>query len=305
MLRFLVSRFLQGIVVVFLTMVVTFVLLKQAPGGPYQRERASTPENEARLREQYGLDRPLPVQFFIVFGNALKGTLQCDKFKGQRVTDIIADSFPISVAFAVPALLIAIGLGVPIGAIAALRPGTIEDRTVMLFATLSICAPSLVLGPVIALIFGIKLKWFNVAGWYDADDWVLPALTLGLIYAGYVARLARGGLRETLALDFIRTARAKGVGEAAIVVRHALKLACLPLINFLGPTAAGMLTSSFITESVFQIPGLGQHFISAAINRDYALATVTAAFYAALIVAFNLLVDIIQATINPRIGLKS
>jgi oligopeptide transport system permease protein len=175
----------------------------------------------------------------------------------------------------------------------------------MLMSTLGICAPSLVLGPLIALVFGLKLNWFNVAGWYDADDWVLPSLTLGLIYAAYVARLTRGGLRETLAQEFIRTARAKGASEGSVVFRHALKLASLPLLNFLGPAAAGLLTGSFVTETVFQIPGLGQHFVSAAINRDYALASATAAFYAAMIVAFNLLVDIIQAAINPRIGLKS
>lgn len=305
MARFLISRLLQGIVVVFITMMVTFALLKAAPGGPYQKERATTPENEARLREEYGLDKPLPVQFFSVFSKALSGTLKCDKFKSQFVGDIIRNSFPISAAIGIPALLIAIGLGIPAGALAALRPGSIEDRSAMLMATLGICAPSLVLGPLIALVFGLKLNWFNVAGWYDADDWVLPSLTLGLIYAAYVARLTRGGLRETLAQEFIRTARAKGAGEGSVVFRHALKLASLPLLNFLGPAAAGLLTGSFVTETVFQIPGLGQHFVSAAINRDYALASTTAAFYAAMIVGFNLLVDIIQAVINPRIGLKS
>lgn len=305
MARFLISRLLQGIVVVFITMVATFALLKAAPGGPYQKERATTPENEARLREEYGLDQPLHVQFQRVLTKAMSGTLKCDKFKSQLVGDIIKNSFPISAAIGLPALLIAIGLGVPAGALAALRPGSLEDRSAMLMSTLGICAPSLVLGPLIALVFGLKLNWFNVAGWYDADDWVLPSLTLGLIYAAYVARLTRGGLRETLAQEFIRTARAKGASEGSVVFRHALKLASLPLLNFLGPAAAGLLTGSFVTETVFQIPGLGQHFVSAAINRDYALASATAAFYAAMIVAFNLLVDIIQAAINPRIGLKS
>jgi oligopeptide transport system permease protein len=156
----------------------------------------------------------------------------------------------------------------------------------------------------IALIFGLKLRWFNASGWYDADDWVLPAMTLGIIYSAYIARLTRGGLRETLAQEFIRTARAKGASETAIVFRHAFKLACLPVLNFLGPTAAGLMTGSIVTESVFQLPGLGQHFVGAAVNRNYELAMATAAFYALLIVAFNLLVDVVQAMLNPRIGFK-
>lgn len=305
MARFLISRLSQGIVVVFVTMLITFVLLKKAPGGPLDGERAMSEQAKAQLVELYGLNKPIHIQFWRVLKLAVVGELPCDKFRGQMVSDIIRHGFPISAAIGLPALLIAIGIGVPIGSLAALRPGSIEDRGAMLFATAGICAPSLVLGPIIALVFGLKLNWFNVAGWYDADDWVLPSLTLGLIYAAYVARLTRGGLRETLAQEFIRTARAKGAGEGAVVFRHALKLASLPLLNFLGPAAAGLLTGSFVTEMVFQIPGLGQHFISAAINRDYALASATAAFYAAMIVGFNLLVDIIQAVINPRVGLKS
>jgi oligopeptide transport system permease protein len=150
----------------------------------------------------------------------------------------------------------------------------------------------------------MKLRWFNVSGWYDSTDWVLPAMTLGIIYSAYIARLTRGGLRETLAQEFIRTARAKGASEGAVVFVHAFKMACLPVLNFLGPAAAGLLTGSLVTETVFQIPGLGQHFVSAAVNRDDNLAMATAAFYAALIVGFNLLVDIIQAALNPKIGFK-
>jgi oligopeptide transport system permease protein len=149
----------------------------------------------------------------------------------------------------------------------------------------------------------LNLRWFNAGGWEGAEDWVLPAVTLGLIYSAYIARLTRTGMRDVLAQDYIRTARAKGVAESWIIMRHAAKLAVLPLLNFLGPTAAGMLSGSFVTEMVFQIPGLGQHFINAAVNQDYTLAMATAAFYAALIVLFNLLVDVLQALLNPRIRL--
>lgn len=306
MVRFLVSRFLQGIVVVFSVLVVTFLLQKLSPTSPFNGERNVSDEVRAGLEAYYGYDQPWHVQLwrhikaFITFQPP-----DCLKYPGRGVGEVISQAFPVSVALAVPALLISLAVGIPLGAIAALRPNTIDDHWATATATLGICLPSFVLGPIIALIFGLQLRWFNVAGWHDASDWVLPSLTLGLIYSGYVARLIRGGLRETLAQDFIRTARAKGASEPAVVMRHAMKLACLPLLNFLGPAAAGLLTGSLVTETVFQIPGLGQHFISSALHRDDTLAVGITVLFAALIVVFNMLVDIIQAMLNPRIGLKS
>ncbi len=306
MLRFLISRIMQGIAVILAVLVITFGLMKAAPGGPFNKERAIPQHVRASLEAQYGLDKPWYVQLGRhIWSFATLNLPKSYRYKGMTVGEIISQGFPVSAAIGLPALAMALIIGVPMGALAAIRPHTFEDRATMLAATLGICAPSLVLGPLVALVFGLKLRWFNVGGWYDADDWVLPSLTLGLIYSAYIARLMRGGLRETLAQDFIRTARAKGAGEAAIVFRHALKLACLPLLNFLGPAAAGLLTGSFVVEMVFQIPGLGQHFIRAAQDQDYTLAMATAAFYAALIVGFNLLVDFIQALLNPRIGFKS
>ncbi|MDZ4290212.1 MAG: ABC transporter permease [Prosthecobacter sp.] len=306
MLRFLLSRVLQGIVVVLSVLCITFVLLKFAPGSPFESER-NIPEH---IREQRiiasGLDKPLPVQLwkYIVSFSTFDFPTSI-KTPGRGVDEIILQAFPVSATIGGAALLIALILGIPLGALGALRPNTLEDRGTMVFATLGICAPSMVLGPLLALLFALKLRWFNASGWFDADDWVLPSMTLGIIYSAYIARLTRGGLRETLAQEFIRTARAKGASEAAIVFRHAFKLACLPLLNYLGPTAAALMTGSIITEAVFQLPGLGQHFVGAALNRDYDLAMATAAFYAVLIVGFNLLVDFIQALLNPRIGFKA
>lgn len=306
MLRFILSRIIQGIAVILSVIVITFLLLKASPGGPFNRERQMQPHVKAMLDAYYGLDRPWYVQLMRhVKGYATFDFPESLKMPGRGVDEIIRQGFPVSAAIGIPALLIALALGTPLGAVAALKPNSIEDRTSMTLATVGLCMPSLVLGPVIAMIFGMKLRWFNVSGWYDGDDWVLPAATLGIIYSAYIARLTRGGLRETLAQEFIRTARAKGASERAVVFRHAFKLACLPVLNFLGPAAAGLLTGSLVTETVFQIPGLGQHFISAAVNRDDNLAMATAAFYAALIVGFNLLVDIIQAALNPKIGFKS
>lgn len=305
MLRFLINRVVQGVVVIVGVLCITFLLLRMAPGGPFQGER-DVPEHIRRQQEaMYGLDQPLPIQLWNHIVNF--ATFQfppSPTTPGRGVGEIIAQGFPVSAQVGLAALLIALAVGIPAGALAALRPGSLEDRVSTVVATLGICTPSLVLGPVITLVFGLKLRWFNASGWYDADDWVLPALTLGLIYSAYIARLTRGGLRETLALEFIRTARAKGASEMAVVFRHAFKLACLPVLNFLGPAAAGLMTGSIVTESVFQLPGLGQHFVGAAVNRNYELAMATAAFYALLIVAFNLLVDILQALLNPRVGFK-
>jgi oligopeptide transport system permease protein len=306
MLRFIASRVIQGVIVILVVLVITFVLLKISPSSPFASEKNVSEEIRAQQIAYYGLDKPWPVQLWRhVSGFVTFNFPPSYKLKGRNVGEIIAQAFPVSATIGVAALLIALGIGIPLGAMAALKPNTFEDRAATVASTIGICMPSLVLGPLLALIFGLKLKWFNVSGWFDSDDWVLPSLTLGIIYSAYVARLTRGGLRETLAQDFIRTARAKGASEPAVVVRHALKLACLPLINFLGPAAAGLLTGSFVVESVFQIPGLGQHFVSSATNGDHPLAMGTAAFYALLIVAFNLLVDIIQALLNPRIGLKT
>ncbi|MCB1225627.1 MAG: ABC transporter permease [Verrucomicrobiales bacterium] len=305
MIRFLFQRLFQGLIVIVCVISITFLIIRAAPGGPFAKDRAMPAYVQENLERLYGLDQPLPVQLW----RNLKSFLTLDlpvsyRLKGWNVKDIIAQAMPVSFTVGAAAFLIAIGLGVPAGAWAALRAGQIEDRVVMTLATLGICVPSLVLGPLVALVFGLKLHWFNAAGWYASSDWVLPAATLGFISASAVARLTRGGLRETLSQDYIRTARAKGLPEKLIIIRHALRLACLPLLNYLGPLAAGLLSGSFVTETIFQLPGLGRHFISSALHKDFTLAMALAAFFAVLIVVFNLLVDILQAWLNPRIRLS-
>lgn len=304
MIRFIISRALQGIIVIAAVISITFLIIRLGPGSPFARDRDMPAYVKENLERIYGLDKPLIVQL----GRNLWSFATFDlpvsfRLKGWTVGDIIAQGFPVSFTVGGMAFLIAVALGIPAGALSALRAGQFQDRVVMAAATLGVCVPSLVLGPLIALLFGLKLRWFNTAGWYDSGDWVLPAITLGLISAAAVARLTRGGLRETLLADHIRTARAKGVSEQMIVMRHAFRLACLPLINYLGPLAAGLLSGSFVTETVFQLPGLGRHFISSALHKDFTLAMGLAAFFAALIVGFNLLVDILQAWLNPRIRL--
>ncbi len=306
MLQFLTSRILQGILVVFAVLVLTFFLQKASPSSPFNSEKNLPEEHRKLFEEYYGFNKPIPEQLWrVIKAYATLNPPDCMKKPGRGVGEIIMQAFPVSLAIAIPSLLIALAIGIPLGAIAALKPHTWEDRAATFLATLGICLPSLVLGPLIALIFGLKLGWFNVAGWMDASDWVLPSLTLGIIFSGAIARLTRGGLRETLVQDFIRTARAKGVDERGVVMRHAFKLACIPVLNYLGPAVAGLLTGSFVVETVFQIPGLGQHFVNSAFENDHNLAMGITLFFAVLVVVFNILVDLVQALVNPRIGLKT
>jgi oligopeptide transport system permease protein len=306
MIRFLLSRLLQGIIVILAVITITFALSRMLPGGPIQSEKNTSPEAIAAQRAYLGLDKPWYEQLGLQIVHYVMLDLpESFHFKGRGVDEIIASGFPVSAAVGFTALIIALGLGVPFGAYAAVKPNTLEDRATMLAATMGICTPSMILGPVIALLLGLKLRWFNASGWYEASDVVMPALTLGIIYSAQIARLTRGSLRETLALEFVRTARAKGASETSVVFLHALKLACLPVLNFLGPAAAGLLTGSIVVEAVFQLPGLGQFFIASAINRDMNLAIAISVFYASLIVFFNLLVDILQAWLNPRIRLHA
>lgn len=304
MTRFIISRLIQGFIVVVIVLSITFLMIRLAPGSPFEKGRAIPEYVRESLDRIYGLDKPLPVQLwnnlksFLTFNFPVSFTL-----KGWTVNEIVAQAFPVSLTVGGMAFLIAVALGIPAGALAAMRAGEFQDRAIMVAATLGVCVPSLVLGPIIALVFGLKLGWFNAGGWYDNDDWVLPSVTLGIICAAAVARLTRGGLREALLADHIRTARAKGLSERMIVSRHAFRLACLPLINYLGPLAAGLLSGSFVTESVFDLPGLGQHFIKSASHKDFTLAMCLAGLFAAMIVAFNLLVDLLQAWLNPRIRL--
>lgn len=304
MIRFILQRLFQGLIVIIAVISLTFLIVRLGPGNPFAKEREMPEYVRQNLEKLYGLDQPLHVQLGRNLWNFATLDLPVSyRLKGWTVGDIIAQGFPVSFTVGGFAFLIAIGIGIPAGALAAVRAGQFQDRATMLVATLGICVPSLVLGPLISLCFGLKLQWFNAGGWYDADDWVLPSVTLGLISAAAVARLTRGGLRETLAADHIRTARAKGVSESVIIMRHAFRLACLPLLNYLGPLAAGLISGSFVTETVFQLPGLGRHFISSALHKDFTLAMGLAAFFAVLIVGFNLLVDILQAWLNPRIRL--
>lgn len=302
MLRFAFRRFLQTIPVMLCIITVTFFMVRFAPGGPFTGEKAIAPEILRNLEAHYGLDRPLWQQYVNYLGNLARGDLGPSlKYSSRTVTEIIGEKLPVSLELGAWALLVAFALGLPLGVVAAVKRNTWLDYLCSSVGMIGICVPTFVLGPLLALVFGIHLQWFNVSNWYEPGDRVLPALTLGFVYAAYLMRLTRGGMLEVLGQDFIRTARAKGASETRIILRHALRGGLLPVVSFLGPAIAGILTGSFVIETIFQIPGLGREFVNSAFSRDYTLVLGTVILYAALIVALNLVADIVQVWLNPKL----
>ena len=301
MITFIFRRLLLSIPTLWLVATATFVLLRIAPGGPFDDEKPVSQEIKAQIEAHYGLDEPLHVQYFQFFGNILRGDLGPSyKYAGWDVQEIIAQSFPVSLELGLWALLLALLIGISVGSIAALRHKSPSENILMGIATVGICLPSFVIAPILILVFSLHLGWFNPIGWVSASDRVLPVLSLSLLYVAYIARLSRGGMLDVLQQDYIRTARAKGIKSWLIIVRHALRTALLPVLSYIGPTAAGLISGSFVVETIFFIPGLGPFFVNAALNRDYTMVMGTVLFYAVLIILFNLIVDLIQMWMQPR-----
>ena len=301
MLSLIARRLLQSIPTLWVVATATFLLLRLAPGGPFDDEKPIPPEIKAQIEAHYGLDLPLYQQYFQFFGNLLKGDLGPSyKYPGWDVQEIIIQAFPVSLELGCWALLISLALGIPIGTLAALKHNKPAETNLMAVAMIGICMPSFVIGPILLMTFSLQLGWFNPLGWSYAGDRVLPAITLGLLYAAYIARLARSGMLDVMRNDYIRTARAKGLKERTVVIRHALRTALYPVVAYMGPAAAGLISGSFVVETIFFIPGMGPFFVNAALNRDYTMVMGTVLFYATLIILFNLLVDIVQMWMNPR-----
>ena len=301
MVKFILVRILQAIPTLFVIATLTFFMTRMAPGGPFDSEKNIPDEIKEKLEAHFGLDKPLHEQFILYISNLLQGDLGPSfKYMGWEVSELIAKAFPVSAQLGIFSLCIALLLGLPAGIIAALRKNSSYDYFLMISAMLGICLPTFVLGPLLILIFSSWLGWLPPLGWYSFSDMILPSLTLGLFYAAYIARLTRAGMLETLNQDYIRTARAKGASPIRVVLCHALKGGLLPVVTFLGPAFAGLISGSFIIESIFFIPGLGRFFVTAAFNRDYTMVLGTVLFYACLIILLNLVVDIIQASLDPK-----
>jgi len=302
MIRFITRRFLETIPVLFVIVTATFFMIRFVPGGPFTAEKAVTPEILRNLEAHYVLNQPLYKQYFSYLGSLARGDLGPSfKYPNRTVNEIIADKLPTSLELGGWSLLVALVVGLPLGILAAVKRNTWIDYTCSSAAMIGICVPTFVLGPLLVLIFGIYLRWFNASGWDEPIDRVLPSLVLGFFYAAYIARLTRGGMLDVLNQDFIRTARAKGARESRVIFNHALRGGLLPVVSFLGPAIAGILTGSFVIETIFQIPGLGREFVNSAFNRDYTLVLGTVILYAVLVVALNLVVDVVQVWLNPRL----
>ena len=303
MWRFISSRLLQAIPVLFIVITLTFFLVRFAPGGPFSTEKAVVPEVKKALEAQYKLDQPLLLQYGSYLGDLARGDFGPSfKYPGRSVNELIAAGIPATAELGFYALIVAVVLGMASGIVAALSPNTWKDYVPMSAAMIGICMPTFLLGPLLVLIFGLWLEWVPVSGWGEVPgDKILPSLTLGAAYAAYVARLTRSGLLEVLSQDYIRTAKAKGLPKSVVVFKHALRGSLIPVVAFLGPAFAGLLSGSFVVETIFQVPGLGRFFVQAAFNRDYTLILGSTVFFAVLIVVFNLLSDVLAAWLNPRL----
>ncbi len=304
MLRYTLRRLLGAIPTLFLVIVLAFLLVHAAPGGPFDDERALPAEIEANIAAAYHLDEPLPMQFLRYLGGVVQGDFGPSySYRDYTVSELIGRSFPVSVQLGILAMLLAAVTGVGMGIVAALHRNSALDKVVMGFAMTGISIPVFVIAPVLVLLLAVKLQWLP-ASWTGSAGWsrfLLPVLSLALPQVAYIARLTRASLIEVLSSDFIRTARAQGLGTAAIVRYHALKPAMLPVLSYMGPAVAAVLTGSVVVEEIFGIPGLGQLFVRGSLNRDYTLVLGVVIFYATLIVLLNLAVDLLYGAIDPRI----
>ncbi|MFT4047620.1 MAG: oligopeptide ABC transporter permease OppB [Solimonas sp.] len=304
MIAFALRRLLSAVPTLFVLLTLAFFLMRAAPGGPFDGERTLPPQIEAALRAEYHLDEPLWRQYARYLSGLAHGDLGPSfQYEGYRVSELIAAALPVSLMLGVCALLLALLAGAALGLAAARWPGSAVDRTLMTLALLGVSIPNYVVAPLLVLLFAIGLGWLPAGGWRAGTlgDMVMPAVALALPQIAYVARLLRGGLLEAMAMPYVRTARAKGLPERSILLRHALRPALLPVISHLGPAAAGLITGSVVVEEVFDIPGLGRYFVQAALNRDYTLVLGAVLLYGALIVACNFVVDLLYGALDPRL----
>lgn len=298
-----IRRLLEALPTLFVLVTLVFFMMRVAPGGPFDRERALLPEVEAALQTQYQLDQPLWRQYLAYLGDLARGDLGPSlHYEGYRVSELIGQALPVSLALGLGALLLALVVGLAGGLLAArYREGWL-DRALMTLAALGLAIPNYVIAPLLILLFAITLGWLPAGGWREGRyaDVLLPVMALALPQAAYVARLMRSSLVEVLRAPYIRAARAKGLPEFRVLLRHALPAALLPVLSYLGPAAAGLLTGSVVVEQIFNLPGLGRYFVQAALNRDYTLVLGVVLLYGSLIVLFNFLVDLLYGRLDPR-----
>jgi oligopeptide transport system permease protein len=306
MLRFLLRRLLVAIPTLLLVVTVAFFMMRAAPGSPFDNERQLTPEIKQRVEAKYGMDRPLGEQYVRYLGEAVRGDFGPSlKYKDKSVLDVLKENYPVSLKLGLSAILLAALIGVSLGVIAALRQNKSADYLTMAIAILGVCIPTFVTAPLLVLAFASKLGWLPTAGWNNGAlaNMVLPVVVLALPQIAIISRLTRAGMIEVLRSNYVRTARAKGLSEARIVRKHALRAALLPLVSYLGPACAGLITGSLVVEKIFNLPGLGKFFVISALQRDYTVVMGMVIFYATLILVLNLIADLLYSVLDPRVRL--
>jgi oligopeptide transport system permease protein len=299
MLRFLVRRLLVAIPTLFVVITVAFFMMRAAPGSPFSSDRKLPPEIEKNIQKKYHFDEPLIVQYGEYLGGVLHGDLGPSlKYRDKSVLDIIKQNYRVSLTIGLSAFVLAVFFGVSLGAIAA-------DYTTMAIAILGVCIPSFVTAPLLQLVFGSNLGWLPIAGWDNGSlpNLVMPIVVLSLPQIAIISRLTRAGMIEALRSNYVRTARAKGLPEWRIVTKHAIRAALLPLVSYLGPAFAGLMTGSLIVEKIFGLPGLGKFFVTSALQRDYTVVMGMVIFFATLILLLNLIADMLYAVLDPRVRL--
>jgi oligopeptide transport system permease protein len=301
MIRFVAGRLVAAVAILFVVATASFFLLHAAPGSPFDTDMRRSAEVQRAMEDRYGLHDPLIVQYGRALSHLARGDLGVSMKRDVSVNRLIREHGPVSAVLGLLGLSAAIALGVLLGVVAAWKRNTWIDYVFMSGALVGISVPSFVLGPLLIAGVAIQLGWLPPARIEGASSYVLPALTLGVIYLGTIARLARGGMLEVLQMDFVRTARAKGLGEWRVVWKHALRVGIVPVVTYLGPATAAMISGSFVVEKIFQIPGLGTYFVNSIADRDYPVLTGVFVFYAALLVLLNLLVDLAYGVLDPRV----
>lgn len=305
MLGYVLRRMAGFLPVLFVIVSLSFFMMRLAPGGPFDQERALPEQVRANIEARYHLNEPLWRQYLRYLGEVGRGDLGPSfRYPDRSVNELLLLGFPVSLTLGLCALTVALTVGGAAGVLAGLGRNSFLDYLTMSFALGGISVPNFVLGPILMLIFALGLGWLPVAGWGTWKHLVLPSVTLGTFYAAYVARLTRAGMLEVIGQDFIRTARAKGLREATVVLRHALPGAILPVVTYLGPASAAVLTGSVVVETIFSIPGIGRYFVNSALNRDYTMVLGTVVFYSLLLLLFNLIVDVLYAYLDPRVQVR-
>lgn len=304
MLKYIGKRFLVSLVTIWAIITIVFFLMRLMPGGPFDGEKL-TPQIKANMEAKYGMNKPLLEQYTMYMGNLVKGDLgESMTFKGRGVTDTITKSFPASAQVGGVAVIIAIVGGLILGVIAALKSGRWQDKLIVFYATLCTTIPSFVIGAVLIYVLAVEYGLLPATGFSDWKNLIMPSLALSAASLSFITRLTRSKLIDVLKADYIRTARAKGLSKTTVIFKHALRNSLIPIVTYVGPLIAAILTGAFVTERIFAIPGLGNEFVQSVSNRDYSMLLGVTIFYGTMLVFFAFLVDIVYVLIDPRIKLQ-